>query len=145
MILKQFTLFSPVSSYTCVEVRVLNERKVNLALYSFRFLFIYRYLTLPVKLTERHNSLLQLLWPLFTLPTMIHNGRQTVCGFFYVLQDYEHCMKGCETGPTVYRPYSRGLETLTICRCQADTKAALSPQLFKDPDLCDTIPQYSTP
>ena len=34
-------------------------------------------LTLPVKLAVCHNSLRQLLWPLFTLLTMIHNRRQT--------------------------------------------------------------------
>ena len=26
-------------------------------------------------------------------------------------------MKTCETGPTVYLPYPRGLESVTICRC----------------------------
>ena len=36
--------------------------------------------------------------------------------------------KGCETGPTIYRPYPRRLDSLTIII----TKAALSPQLFKD-------------
>ena len=40
--------------------------------------------------------------------------------------------KGCETGPTVYRPYPSRLESLTICRCI--TKAAISPQSFKDPE-----------
>jgi len=38
--------------------------------------------------------------------------------------------KCCETRPTVFRPYPRRLESLTVCRCNG--KAALSPQLFKD-------------
>ena len=52
-------------------------------------------------------------------------------GFFYVPQNYQHS-RNCETGPPTYRPYPRRLESLTF----ADdiTKAALSPQLFKDPE-----------
>ena len=42
-------------------------------------------------------------------------------------------MKSCETGPTVYRPYPRRLESLTIF-ADVITKAALSPQLLKDPE-----------
>ena len=41
--------------------------------------------------------------------------------------------KGFETGPPAYRPYLRRLESLTINFADVITKAALSPQLFKDP------------
>ena len=27
------------------------------------------------------------------------------------------CARACETGPTVYRPYPRRLESQTVCRC----------------------------
>ena len=38
------------------------------------------------------------------------------CGFFYVPQEPCKC-KCCETQFTVFRPYPRRLESLTICRC----------------------------
>ena len=40
--------------------------------------------------------------------------------------------KGCETGPMIYHPYPRRLDSLTIA--DIITKTALSPQLFKDPE-----------
>ena len=41
-------------------------------------------------------------------------------------------MRACETGPMVYRPYLRRLESQPFA--DVITKAALSPQLFKDPE-----------
>ena len=38
-----------------------------------------------------------------------------VCGFFNVPQGF------CETGPPVYRPYPRRLESLIICSCYNDS------------------------
>ena len=56
-----------------------------------------------------------------TSPTLLEKW----CGFFYVPQEPDKC-KCCETGPTVFRPYPKRLRLIT--------KAALSSQLFKDPE-----------
>ena len=40
---------------------------------------------------------------------------RTVCGLFNVPQIIRN--KCCETGPMVYRPYPRRLESLSVCRC----------------------------
>ena len=37
------------------------------------------------------------------------------CGFFYIPQEPDKC-KCCETGPTVFHPYPRRLESLIVCR-----------------------------
>ena len=38
------------------------------------------------------------------------------CGFFYVPQEPDKWER-CETGPMVFRPYPRRLESLTFCTC----------------------------
>ena len=62
-----------------------------------------------------------------TSPTLFEQW----CGFFYVPQKPDKC-KCCETGRTVFPPYPRILESLTVCGWYI-TKAPLSSQLFKDP------------
>ena len=62
-----------------------------------------------------------------TSPTLFEQW----CGFFYVPQEPDKC-ECCETGPTGFPPYP-GLESLTSF-AGVITKAALSPQLFKDPE-----------
>ena len=51
--------------------------------------------------------------------------------------------KWCEMGPTVFRSYPRRLDSLTICRCHY--KAALSSQLFKDPECWSSWALNSRP
>ena len=59
------------------------------------------------------------------------------CAFFNVPQEPDKC-KCCETGPTVFPPYPRRLESLTVCRYHY-TKTALSSQLFKDPECWSSL------
>ena len=66
------------------------------------------------------------------LDSTIPNLFEQWCAFFYVPQKPAK-WKCCETGPTVFPPYPRILESPTVCRCHY-TKTALSSQLFKDPE-----------
>ena len=52
------------------------------------------------------------------------------CGFFYVPQEPDKC-KCCETGPTVFHPYPRRLESLIVCRCHYKGRTS---QLFWVPE-----------
>ena len=63
--------------------------------------------------------------PPSTSPTLFEKWR----GFFYVPQEPDK-WKCRETGPTVFRPYPRRLERMTVRRCHY-TKAALSSLLVR--------------
>ena len=39
------------------------------------------------------------------------------CVIFLTSHRFITCARACETWPTVYRPYPRRLESLTVCRC----------------------------
>ena len=56
----------------------------------------------------------------------------SVCGFFNVPQSTWSTLKGCETGPAVYRRYPRRIERLTICRCHY--KGSTCSSVIKDPE-----------
>ena len=51
--------------------------------------------------------------PPWSTPSAIYEHQ---CVFFYLPQESEH-LESCETGPTVFHPYPKRLECLTICRC----------------------------
>ena len=71
-----------------------------------------------------------------------------VCGFFNIPQWTYINMEGiCETGPTVYRPYPRRLESLTICgfnyKGSAFYSVILRPWVLVQPELTHDLPHDS--
>ena len=67
--------------------------------------------------------------PRSTSPTLFEQW----CGFFYVPQEPDKC-KCCETGPTVFCPYPRRLESPTVCRCLCKAALVFKALVFKDPE-----------
>ena len=51
--------------------------------------------------------------PLGSMPPTLYEQQ---CGLFSIPQESKQ-WKSCDTGPTVFRPYPRRLEILTVCRC----------------------------
>ena len=66
--------------------------------------------------------------PRSTSPTLFEQR----CGFCYLPQEPDKC-KCCETGPTVFPPYPRRLESLTVCRCDYKGSTFFS-EKEKDPE-----------
>ena len=62
----------------------------------------------------------------------VHYSLRRVCGFFNVPQIFITCARACDTGPTVYGPHPRRLESQIVCRCYY--KGRPFSQLFKDPE-----------
>ena len=109
----------PLIYIKCLQVAVTTSKRG-----SWGYLYIK---ISPLQITHPNQERLATP-PGSTSPTFF----EQLCGFFYVPQEPDK-WKGSETGPTVFLPYSRRTESLTICRCHY--KGSTSSQSFKDPEF----------
>ena len=107
------------------KLHAINEINVErLPLYSFYCRFLLNWFSLH----ELHDAHPWCEWCVkvgHTTAVYVPFSFRTVVGFFYVPQEPDK-WKCCETGPTVFCPYPRRLERITVRRCHYKGSAFFS-------------------